>query len=183
MIRILIADDQPIIREGIKQIISETTDMVIADEASDGQEALKKVWKNNYDVAVLDITMPHGNGMEILGQIRKARPKLPVLMLSMYPEDQYAVRALKAGAASYLTKQSIPEELIRAIRKIFQGGKYISPTLAERLASELSAKSDKPPHETLSDREYQVMLRIASGKTVSEIAEELSLSVKTISTY
>jgi DNA-binding NarL/FixJ family response regulator len=183
MIRIIIADDHAIVREGMKQILSETTDIVVADEAINGQEVLQKVWKNNYDVAVLDITMPHGSGLEILEQIKKARPKLPVLILSMHPEDQYAVRALKAGAAGYLTKQSIPEELIRAIRKIFQGGKYISPTLAERLASELSSKSDKPPHETLSDREYQVMLRIASGKTVSKIAGELSLSVKTISTY
>jgi len=183
MIRIIIADDHAIVREGMKQILSETTDIVVADEAINGQEVLKKVWKNNYDVAVLDITMPHGGGLEILKQIKKGRPKLPVLILSMHPEDQYAVRALKAGAAGYLTKQSIPEELIRAIRKIFQGGKYISPTLAERLASELSSKSDKPPHKTLSDREYQVMLRIASGKTVSEIAGELSLSVKTISTY
>jgi len=183
MIRILIADDHTIVREGLKQILAETPDMVAADEASNGQDVLDKVWKNDYDVVLLDISMPGRSGLDILKQLKSDRPKLQVLILSMYSEEQYAMRALRAGASGYMTKESAPDELIEAIRKVAQGRKYVSPSLAEKLAISLEVGEEKPPHETLSDREYQVMCMIASGKTVKEIAEELSLSVKTISTY
>jgi len=183
MIRILIADDHTIVREGLKQILAETRDMVVADEASNGQEVFAKVSKNEYDVVLLDISMPGRSGLEVLKQLKGERPKLPVLILSMYSEEQYAMRALRAGASGYMTKESAPDELIEAIRKVSQGRKYVSPSLAEKLAVSLELGEEKPPHEMLSDREYQVMCMIASGKTIKEIAEELSLSVKTISTY
>jgi two-component system invasion response regulator UvrY len=182
-IRILIADDHPIVREGYKKILSDTPDMIVADEAENGQEVLSYVRKKNYDLILLDISMPGRSGLEILKELKNERPRLPVLILSIYPEEQYAVRAFRAGASGYLTKASAPNELISAIRKISQGGRYISSSLAEQLTYYLDADADKPLHETLSDREYQVMLMIASGKTVSEIAGELFLSVKTISTY
>jgi DNA-binding NarL/FixJ family response regulator len=183
MIRILIADDHTIVREGLKQILAETRDMVVADEASNGQEVFTKVSKNEYDVVLLDISMPGRSGLEVLKQLKSERPKLPILILSMYSEEQYAMRALRAGASGYMTKESAPDELIEAIRKVSQGRKYVSPSLAEKLAVSLELGEEKPPHEMLSDREYQVMCMIASGKTIKEIAEELSLSVKTISTY
>jgi len=183
VIRILIADDHAIVREGLKQIVAESSDMAVAGEAANGQEVLEQVSKNDWDLLLLDIAMPGRAGMDILKQLRSERPELPVLMLSMYPEEQYAVRALKAGASGYLTKESAPEELIAAIRKVSQGGKYVSSSLAEKLAVYLETDHEKPVHELLSDREYQVMLMIASGKTVKQIADELSLSVKTISTY
>jgi DNA-binding NarL/FixJ family response regulator len=187
MIRILIADDHTddhtIVREGLKQIISETPDMTVADEAIDGHEVLNKALKNDYDVVVLDITMPGINGLDVLKQIKSQKPELPVLILSVHPEEQYAVRVFRAGASGYLTKESAPDELIAAIRKVSVGKKYVSPSLAEKLALELEIDHEKPIHETLSDREYQVMCMIASGKTVKEIAEEFFLSVKTISTY
>jgi two-component system invasion response regulator UvrY len=182
-IRILIADDHPIVREGYKKILSDTPDMIVADEAENGQEVLNYIRKKNYDLILLDISMPGRSGLEILKELKNERPRLPVLILSIYPEEQYAVRAFRAGASGYLTKASAPNELISAIRKISQGGRYISSSLAEQLTYYLDADADKPLHETLSDREYQVMLMIASGKTVSEIAGELFLSVKTISTY
>jgi two-component system invasion response regulator UvrY len=183
MIRILIADDHTIVRKGLKQIISETQDMVVADEAGDGQEVLNKVRKNGFDMVLLDISMPGRTGLDILRELKAEKPKLPILVLSMYPEEQYAVRVLRAGASGYLTKESAPDELIAAIRKVSLGKKYVTPSLAERLALDLDMDSDKPLHETLSDREYQVLCLIASGKTVGEIAEKLSLSAKTISTY
>ena len=182
-IRILIADDHPIVRAGFKQVLSETPDLVVADEAGNGQEVLEHLKKKKYDVVLLDISMPGKNGLEILKELKTDYPKLPVLILSIYPEEQYAIRALKAGAAGYLTKESAPHELISAIRKISAGGRYISASLAEKLATYLNVDMTKSPHETLSDREHQVMRMIASGKTVSEIAESLNLSVKTISTY
>lgn len=183
MIKILVADDHAIVRQGLKQIVADTSDMVVAGEAVDGQEVLDQVRKEGWDLILLDISMPGRGGIDILKELKTERPKLPVLILSMYPEEQYAIRALKAGAAGYLTKESAPEELIEAIRKVSRGSKYISASLAESLASHVgTTNAEKPPHETLSDREYQVMLMIASGKTVSEIAAELSLSVKTIST-
>jgi DNA-binding NarL/FixJ family response regulator len=182
-IRILIADDHPIVREGYKKILSDTPDMIVADEAENGQEVLNYIRKKNYDLILLDISMPGRSGLEILKELKNERPRLPVLILSIYPEEQYAVRAFRAGASGYLTKASAPNELMSAIRKISQGGRYISSSLAEQLTYYLDADADKPLHETLSDREYQVMLMIASGKTVSEIAGELFLSVKTISTY
>jgi len=183
MIKILIADDHTIIREGLKQIISETPDMTIADEAVDGHEVLNKALRNDYDVVVLDITMPGINGLDVLKQIKAQKPKLPILVLSVHPEEQYAVRVLRAGASGYLTKESAPDELITAIRKVSVGRKYVSSSLAEKLALELEIDREKPPHETLSDREYQVMCMITSGRTVKDIAEELFLSEKTISTY
>jgi DNA-binding NarL/FixJ family response regulator len=183
MVRILIADDHAIVREGLKQIVSETADMTIAGEASTGQEVIEKVRKNKYDVVVLDISIPGRDGLDILKQIKKEKPHLPVLVLTMHPEKQYAVRALNLGAAGYLTKESAPDELITALRRISAGRKYISTSLAEILAFKMERNADRPLHDTLSDREYQVMHMIASGKRLKEIAEELCLSVKTISTY
>lgn len=183
MIKILIADDHAVVRKGLKQILAETSDIVATDEAINGQEVLEKVRKNDYDIVMLDISMPGRNGLDILKQVKNEKPEMSVLILSMHPEEQYAVRALKAGASGYLTKDSAPDELILAIRKISQGRKYITSSLAERLAFYLEVDSEKPLHEALSDREYEVMRMIASGKTVKEIAEELFLSIKTISTY
>lgn len=183
MTRILIADDHTIFREGLKRILSESPDIVVADEARNGSEALQKVLNNDFDLVLLDISMPGISGLDVLKQIKNEKPKVPVLILSVYPEEQYAVRVLRAGAAGYLTKESALDELISAIRHIAQGRKYITSSLAERLATEVESDTDKPPHETLSDREYQVLLLIASGKAVKQIAEELYLSEKTISTY
>jgi two-component system invasion response regulator UvrY len=183
VIRILISDDHAIVREGIKQILADTNDLVAAGEATNGHEVIEHVRREDWDMVLLDLAMPGKDGLETLKEIKREKPKLPVLVLSIYPEEQYAVRALKAGASGYLTKESAPEELIAAIRKVSQGGKYISSSLAENLASHLEVDADKPVHETLSDREYQVMLLIASGKTVKEIADEMCLSVKTVSTY
>jgi two-component system invasion response regulator UvrY len=183
MIRILIADDHAIIREGLKQIISETSDMVVAEEAIDGHEALSKALKNDYDVVVLDITMPGRNGLDVLKELKKQRPELPVLVLTIHPEEQYAVRVLRAGASGYLTKESAPDELTAAIRKISQGKKYVTSSLAEKLVSDLNVDTEKPLHNALSDREFEVMCMIATGKTVKQIGEELFLSEKTVSTY
>jgi two-component system, NarL family, invasion response regulator UvrY len=182
-IKILIADDHPIVRAGFKQVISDMPDMLVADEAANGQEVLNYIRKKDYDLVLLDISMPGRSGLEVLKDLKSEKPKLPVLILSIYPEEQYAIRALRAGASGYMTKASAPNELIAAIRKISEGGKYISASLAEKLAYYLDGDASKPPHETLSDREYQVLLMIASGKTVTAIADELCLSVKTISTY
>jgi two-component system, NarL family, invasion response regulator UvrY len=181
MSRILIVDDHAIVRRGLKQIVSEAADMSVVAEAANGQEALDKVRQGGVDLVLLDISMPGRGGMDTLRRLKREHPGLPVLILSIYPEDQYAVRALKDGASGYLTKDSDPEELIVAIRKVVQGRKYVSTDLAEKLADGLE-RSGNPPHETLSDREYQVMLMLASGRTVGEIAKELSLSIKTIST-
>jgi two-component system invasion response regulator UvrY len=183
MLRVLIADDHPVFRRGLKQIIDDTPDMFVADEAIDGWEALHKATTGDYDVVLLDISLPFKNGLDVLSQLKAARPVVPVLMLSMHPEEQYAVRALKTGASGYLTKESAPEEMLSAIRKVSRGGKYVSASLAESLASMLQGDDERLPHESLSNREYQVMCLIASGKSVSEIAQELSLSVKTVSTY
>ncbi len=183
MIRIIIADDHPIVRAGMKQIISEASDMLVADEASDGHKLLNKIKEENFDVVILDITMPHMDGLDVLKQLKINKPKLPVIILSIHPESQYALRVLKAGASAYVTKASAPDELIKAIRKVFRGGKYIGPSIAEKLAFQLDANFEEMPHEALSDREYQVLCMLASGKTVTEIADELSLSAKTVSTY
>ncbi|OGW46356.1 MAG: DNA-binding response regulator [Nitrospirae bacterium RBG_13_41_22] len=183
MIKILIADDHTIFREGLKHILTEYSDLIVTDEARNGQEVLEKVWNNEYDMVLLDISMPGMNGLEVLKRLKKEKPKLSVLVLSMHPEEQYAVRALKSGASGYLTKESATDELITAIRKISQGRKYITSSLAERLAFGLETDAEKPPHETLSDREYQVLLMIASGKTITQIAKELFLSVKTVSSH
>jgi DNA-binding NarL/FixJ family response regulator len=183
MIKILIADDHAIVREGLKRIVAETADMVVADEATSGHEVLEKVRNNEYNVVILDISMPGRGGVDILKQLKGQRPHLPILILSMHPEEQYAVRVLKAGAAGYLTKESAPDELITAIKRVSTGRKYVSSSLAEKLAFDLERDTELPYHETLSDREYQVLCMIASGKRVQEIAEELCLSVKTVSTY
>ena len=183
MIKVLIVDDHPIMRKGLKQVLSEASDIVVAGEASNGQEALSLALENDFQVVLLDISMPGRSGLEVLSQLKRLKSSLHILILSTFPEEQYAVRALKSGASGYLTKESLPEELIAAIRKVSGGGKYVSAALAEKLAFDLSDEAAKPLHETLSDREYQVMCMIASGKTVKVIAEELALSVKTISTY
>jgi DNA-binding NarL/FixJ family response regulator len=183
MTRILIVDDHPIVREGLKQIIAKSADMIVGGEAVSGQEALNKLRSEHWDVVLLDITLPDRSGLEVLRQIKGEGIKVRVLVLSMLPEEQYAVRMLKAGASGYMTKESAPEELINAIRKISLGGKYISLPLAERLAFNLDDDSERPPHEALSDREYEVLCMIAAGKTVRLISEELLLSPKTISGY
>lgn len=182
-IRVLIADDHAIVREGLKQILADTKDIVVAGDAENGNDAIKIARKGKCDVLLLDISMPDRNGIEVLKQARKEFPKIAVLMLSMHREDQYAIRALKAGAAGYLNKQSAPAELVNAIRQVAAGRKYISAALAQELANQISDDHEQPPHETLSDREYQTLIMIASGKTVSDIADELALSVKTISMY
>jgi DNA-binding NarL/FixJ family response regulator len=183
MMKILIADDHAVVREGLKQILSESPDMVVTAEASTGPEVLEEIGKDDFDLVVLDIAMPGRGGLDILKEIKNKKPRLPVLILSMYPEDQYAVRVLKAGASGYMTKESAPAELIKAIKQISKGKKYVSPSLAEKLALDLEITTGRPLHESLSDREYQVMCMIASGKTLKEISEQLSLSIKTISTY
>jgi len=183
MIRVLIADDHVVVRQGLKQILGDTPEMLVAGEAATGQQVLDRVRAESWDVVVLDISMPGHSGLDVLKQIRSERPRLPVLVLSMYSEDQYAMRVLKAGASGYLTKESAADELVKAIRKVVSGGRYVSPLLAEKLAFEIGADSVKLPHETLSDREFQVLRLIAAGKPVKEIAVELSLSVKTVSTY
>jgi len=183
MLRILIADDHPVFRRGLKELIQESPDMVVAGEAANGREALVKARTGDYDIVLLDITMPFQSGVDVLSQLRRERPTLPVLMLSMHPEQQYAVRALRAGASGYVTKESAPKELVTAIRRVSEGGKYVSASLAEHLASIVQGDAEGLPHETLSRREYQIMCVIASGKSVSEAAKALSLSPKTISTY
>ena len=181
--KILITDDHAVVRQGLKQILLEEFTRAEFGEATNAQEAIERVWKENWDVVVLDITMPGRSGLEVLKEIKKSRPKLPVLVLSMHPEDQFAVRMLKAGAAGYLTKESAGEELVGAIQKVLGGGRYISASLAERMAFYLDHDAHHAPHERLSDREFQILRLIALGKAVSQIAKELSLSVKTISTY
>ena len=182
-IRVFIADDHAIVREGLKQILAESRDIIVAGEAENGVDAIKLFRKARCHVMLLDISMPDRSGIDVLKQVKKEHPDLAVLMLSMHREDQYAIRSLKAGAAGYLTKQSAPQELVVAIRQVAAGQKYVSATLAQELASQLGGSHDCTPHEALSDREYQTLTMIASGKTVSAIAEELSLSVKTISEY
>jgi two-component system invasion response regulator UvrY len=183
MTRILIADDHAIFRDGLKQILDDCDDIEVVDEASRGQEVLEKVAKKNFDLLLLDIAMPGLSGLDTLKLLKQQKPKLRVLILSMYPEEQYAVRAMKAGAAGYITKGSASEELLDAIRKVSQGGRYVSASIADKLLSDFEQEPVLQPHEKLSDREYQILCMIARGKTVSEIALELFLSVKTVSTH
>jgi two-component system invasion response regulator UvrY len=171
------------VRHGLKQILADEFKKANFGEARNGQEVLDSVWKQAWDVVVLDITMPGRSGLEVLKEIKRAKPKLPILVLSMHPEDQFAVRVLKSGASGYMTKESAPAELVGAVKKIIAGGRHISPSVADIMASYITMDSKRPPHEQLSNREFQVMRMIASGKTVSEIARMLSLSVRTISTY
>lgn len=182
-IRVLIADDHAIVRQGLRQILSDTPDLTVAGEAENGVQAVQMVRTGEWDVVLMDVSMPDRNGIDALKIIKKEFPRLPVLILSMYPEEQYAIRALKAGAAGYLTKQSAPELLVTAIRQVASGKKYVSPSLAEELANAIGDDSERLPHEKLSDREYQTLCMIASGKTPTEIAEALNLSVKTVSVY
>lgn len=183
MINVIIADDHPVVRQGLKQILAEEPDMKVTGDASNGQELLAKVDTQPCDVVLLDISMPGRGGLDVLNELRRWHPRLPVLVLSVHSEDQFGVRTLKSGASGFMNKETAPEELVKAIRKVHGGGRYVSPSLAEKLASDLAPDSKPPLHETLSDREYQVMCMIASGKTVGEIGRELSLSVKSISTY
>ena len=182
-IRVFIADDHAIVREGLKQILAEQRDIIVAGEAETGLDAVKLFRKSRCNVLLLDISLPDRNGIEVLKQIKSEKPELAVLMLSMHREDQYAIRSLKAGAAGYLTKQSAPRELVNAIRQVAGGQRYVSAQLAQALAAQIGENHEAPIHESLSDREYQTLTMIASGKTVSEIARDLSLSVKTVSEY
>lgn len=183
MIRILIADDHAILRRGLKEILAGELEGAIFDEAGNVQEALGQVQSQTWDLVILDITMPGRSGLDLLRDLQQLRPELPVLVLSMHPENQYGKRLLRAGAAGYMNKETAPKELVRAVRKVLAGGRYVSAGLAEKLAADLSADSARLPHERLSDREFEVLRMIASGKTVSQIAEELCLSVTTVSTH
>lgn len=181
-IAVLVADDHPVVRKGIRQILDDTPDIVVAGEATNAREVLAHVREEVCDVVLLDLTMPGSTGLDLLEAVRRERPELPVLVLSMHPEDQYAVRVLKAGAAGYMTKESAPDELVQAIRKVYAGGKYVTPSVAERLVDELGG-GGRAPHEALSDREFEVLCLIAKAMSVKQIARELQLSEKTVSTY
>lgn len=183
MIRVLIADDHTVVRKGLKQIFSVTDDIVVADEAESGAEAIALVGRNSYDIVLLDISMPGRNGLDVLKQIRMLKPKLPVLIFSMHSDDEYAARCYKAGAAGYLRKDSAADEVLTAIRKVAQGNRYVNAQLSERLPFGWAPVSEEPPHGRLSDRELQILFLLAAGKTTTEIAEELCLSAQTISTY
>lgn len=182
-LRILIVDDHPIMRQGIRQTLADGAEIGEIGEAATPQEALDQVRQHEWDAVILDIGLPGRGGLQLLKDIKREMPRLPVLILSMHAEDQYAVRAVRAGAAGYLTKEAATEKLVEAISKVASGGRYISTDLADRLASELTVDASKPLHASLSDREFDVLRRIASGQTVSDIADRLSLSVKTVSTY
>lgn len=183
MIEVLVADDHAVVRRGLRQLLSETLDLRVGGEAATSDECVQKVQERQWDAVVLDLSLPGGTGLDLLVEIKRLRPPLPVLILTAHSEEQYAVRALRAGASGFLNKESAPEQLVEAVRKIVRGGKYVSPAFAERLAFRLGPESDRPPHENLSNREFQVLCRLASGKTVSEVAQEMVLSVKTVSTY
>jgi DNA-binding NarL/FixJ family response regulator len=183
MLRILLADDHAVVRRGVKQILFEAFAQAVFGEAQNTHELLQLIGSQHWDVVVLDLNMPGGSGLEALKQVKHEHPQLPVLILTMFPEDQYAVRTIRAGAAGYLNKESAPEELVQAIHKIMRGGKYISPAVADELVLYALDDDDQPLHKHLSDREYQVLCSIASGKEVKEISIELALSAKTISTY
>ena len=183
MLGVLVADDHEVVRKGVLKVLSETLKPLKIDEATTGPETVSKALNGEYDLVVLDLKMPGKSGLDVLKEIKQHKPKLPVIILSMYPEEQFAIRAMHAGASGYLTKECAGDELGVAIRKVLKGGKYISTSLAQILAEELDSDPDKACHETLSDREYQVMIMIGCGKTVGSIAKELRLSVKTISSY
>jgi len=183
LIRLLICDDHALVREGFKQILSDLTDFTVAGEAADGPEAVQLIRRGGVDVVLLDIALPGRDGLDVLKQVHQEFPKLPVLVVSTYPEKQYALRCLRLGAAGYLNKGADPAELVAAIRKVAQGGMFVSPTVAETLANAMRKDSGQPPHELLSQREYQVFTLIAAGKSLSQIAETLSLSPNTVSTY
>jgi two-component system invasion response regulator UvrY len=183
VIKVLVCDDHVVVRRGLRQILAETPDIMVGGEAGTADEALALLRRESWNAVVLDINLPGASGMDLLSQIRKERPSLPVLVLTVYSEEQYAVRAIKAGAAGFLTKESAPDKLIEAVRKVAAGGRYISAELAEALASLLAGEGKGMPHERLSDREFEVLKMLASGKTVSQVAQDLALSVKTVSTH
>lgn len=181
--RVLIADDHAVVRRGLIQLLADEYPALSVGEARDAAEVVQLARARDWDIIILDISMPGRSGLEVLRELRQSRPKVPVLVLTSHPEEQYALRVLKAGAAGYMTKESAPEHLIEGIRKVSAGGRYVSPTLAELLAASVGVDAERPPHASLSDREYRVLCLIGSGKTVGEIAAQLSLSVKTVSTY
>jgi len=183
MIRVLLADDHAVVRAGLREILADTGDIVVAGEAANGQEVLAKVRGEAFDVAVLDMTMPGRSGIELIKLVKAEKPQLRILVLSMHSEHQYAVRAVKAGASGYLTKESAADELVAAIRRIAAGGAYVTPETAERLVHDSSPRAGAAPHTLLSDREFQVFQSIAAGKSITEIAQQLALSVKTVSTH
>ena len=183
MMRVLIADDHAVVRAGLRQILEETGEIAVSGEAANGAELIDLVRRGECDLVILDISMPGRGGVEVLPRLRSERPRLPVLILSTYPEEQYAVRLIKAGASGYLSKESAPEMLVQAVRQIARGGRYISPAVAELLASQVAGGNGTAAHEQLSNREYEVMRMLGAGKTVTEVAQKLSLSVKTVSTY
>ena len=182
-VRVLIADDHPVVRQGLKMMLSSDPEVNVVGEARDGDEALDMVHNLDWDVAVLDYSMPGRGGVDLLAAVKHDYPERPVLILSIYPEDPHGMRALKAGAAGYITKESAAEELTAAVKKVVKGGRYVSPALAEKLAARLTPEQDRPPHERLSDREYRVMWLLASGRSLQQIAEEMHLSPSTVSTY
>jgi DNA-binding NarL/FixJ family response regulator len=183
VIKVLVADDHAIVRRGLRQILTETDDILVGGEAATAHEVLERVRGERWNAVILDIGLPGANGLDLLGEVHKERPELPVLILTVHSEEQYAVRAIKAGAAGFLTKESAPDRLIEAVRKVASGGRYVSPALAENLASVLAGDNHGAPHESLTDREFEIMKLLASGKTVSQVARQLSLSVKTVSTH
>ena len=183
MIKVLVVDDHALIRKGLKQILDDTEDLRVTGEAETGMQGIRMAQKNAYDLVLLDINMPDKYGMDILKQLKLNQPQLPVLILSMHPEDQYAMRSLKAGAAGYMNKQSAPSQLVTAIRQVAGGRKYISGELAQQLANDLTQGRQELPHKTLSNREYQTLCLMASGKSLSEMADIMSLSAKTVSVY
>jgi len=183
MIRLLICDDHAIVRQGFRQILGDVPDLVVAGEAADGPEAIQLIRRGGIDVVLLDIALPGRDGLDVLKQVKQEFPELPVLVVSTYPEKQYALRSLRLGAAGYLNKGADPAELIAAVRKVAQGGMFVSPTVAETLAAAMRKDAELPPHELLSQREYQVFTQIAAGKNLTQIAEALSLSLNTVSTY
>jgi len=183
MVRIIIADDHTVVRKGLKQILLEEFPSALIEEVSDAEELLKKVMKSEWDVVISDLSMPGRSGLESLQQIKQYYPRLPVLILSVHSEEHYAIRVLKAGASGYLSKDTASDELVKAVNRVLLGKKYITASIAEKLASTLDQDNEKPSHEHLSDREFEVLKLIASGKSVSDIAAMLSLSVTTVSTY
>ena len=183
MIKVLVADDHAVVRRGLRQILSETTELHVGGEAATAPEVIERVTRERWDVIILDISLPGGNGIDLIADIRRLRPDARVLILTVFAEEQYAVRAIRAGAAGFLTKESAPEKLLEAVRKVASGGRYVTLELAEALASAVAGESGGRPHELLSDREFEVLKMLASGRTVSQVADQLGLSVKTISTH
>ena len=183
MIKVFVADDHPVVREGLRKIFAKTKNIVVEGEARTGQEVLNKLEKKDYDLVLLDITMPGTSWLDVLKGLKSKKPHIPVVILSMHKEEEYIFRALKSGASGYLTKESIMTELVKAVEKVHRGGKYISESLSDKLFGYFEAGTDQPPHKALSDREYDVMIRLAAGKTTSEVAEELFISINTVSTY